>query len=70
MTCNCDITQQKIDAIEELLNSQGWAFVYREGAIRLVKMTRDECRYKGTDKTAHCQNGACASGCNVWEGRV
>lgn len=69
MTCNCDITKQKMNAIEELLHSKGWAFVHREGAINLVQKTRDECRYKGTDKTAQCQNGACASGCVVWEGR-
>lgn len=62
--------QQKIDALEKLLNAQGWAFVHRSGAISLVQKTRDECRYKDLDKTDHCQNGACAFGCNVWEGRA
>ena len=70
MTCKCDITQQKMNTIEELLRSKGWAFVHREGTIRLVKMTRDECRHKGSNKTDYCQNGACAAGCDVWDGRA
>ena len=70
MTCQCEDVKQKMNAIEELLYSKRWAFVHREGTIRLVKMTRDECRHKGTDKTAYCQNGACASGCISWEGRA
>lgn len=70
MTCQCKITKQKMNAIEELLYSKGWAFVHRGEAIMLIQMTRDECRHKGTDKTDHCPNGACASGCITWEGRV
>lgn len=69
MTCKCDIIEQKINAIEELLRAQGWAFVYRGDATILIKMTRDECRYKATDKTKWCQNDACAAGCDVWEGK-
>ena len=70
MTCQCEITKQKIDAIEKMLKAEGWAFVHRDGAIMLIKMTRDECRHNGTDKTAYCENGACASGCDVWEGKA
>ena len=69
MTCKCDHLQQKLNAIEELLKAQGWTFVYREGVIVSVKMIRDECRHKDTDKTGWCQNDACAAGCDVWEGR-
>ena len=70
MTCQCDITKQKMNAIEELLHSKGWAFVHRGEAVMLVKMTRDECMHKDTDKTTYCQNGACATGCDSWEGRA
>ena len=69
MTCKCGITQQKINAIEELLHSKGWVFVQRKGVTMLIKMTRDECRHKGTNRTEWCKNGACADGCDVWEGR-
>ena len=69
MTCRCDIAQQKINAIEELLKAQGWAFVHRGEAIILIKMTRDECRYKATDKTKWCMNDSCAAGCDDWEGK-
>jgi hypothetical protein len=70
MTCNCDITQQKIDAIEAFLNTEGWAFVHRAGVIILVKSTRDECRHKDTDKTGWCMNDSCTSGCDCWEGKL
>ena len=70
MACQCEITQQKIDAIEKMLKAEGWGFVHRGAAIMLVKMTRDECRHKDTNKTAYCKNGACAFGCDVWEGRA
>ena len=68
MSCQCEIIKQKINAIEELLHSKGWAFVYRGEAIMLIKMTRDECRYKDTGKTKWCRNHACGAGCDVWEG--
>lgn len=68
MTYECDILQKKIDAIEEFMRSEGWGFVHRFGTIMVVKMIRDECRHKGTDKTKWCQNDVCAAGCDVWEG--
>lgn len=70
MTCRCETLQEKIEAIEAAMRSEGWGFVKRSGAIILVKMTRDECRHKDTDKTKWCLNDACAAGCDVWEGRA
>jgi hypothetical protein len=68
MTCQCDDLKQKMDALEKILKVKRWAFVHRGEAIMLVKMTRDECRHEGSNKTTYCQNGACASGCDVWKG--
>ena len=70
MTCKCDITKQKMNAIEELLHSKGWAFMHRGEAVMLIEMTRDECRHKDTKKTGECYDGGCAAGCDVWEGRA
>lgn len=69
MCDNCKITQQKLDALEWWVNAHRWAFVHRDGALKLVRMIRDECEHKNTDKTAYCQDGACAAGCDVWEGK-
>lgn len=69
MTCQCELTKQKMNAIEELLHSKGWAFMHRGEAVMLIEMTRDECRHKDSDKI-DCQNDACAAGCTVWEGRA
>lgn len=70
MTCQCEDTKQKMNAIEEMLHTKGWAFVHRGEAIMLISMTRDECRYKATVKTKWCQNDSCAAGCDIWEGRT
>ena len=70
MACKCETLQKKMDAMEAVMRSKGWGFVKQCDSIMLVKMTRDECRHKDTDKTGWCQNDACAAGCDVWEGRA
>lgn len=70
MSCQCKIIKQKINAIEELLRSKGWAFVNRGEVVMLIKMIRDECRHKDTLKTPSCRDGICADGCDSWEVRA
>ncbi len=70
MTCQCEIIRLKLEALEKLINAEGWAFVSRDRAIRVVKMIRDECRHQDSDKTDYCHNATCAAGCKVWEGKT
>ena len=64
MTC---YYKKKMDAIEVELINHGLSFLNLAGRVSLVKMSRDNCKHKDSDRSGWCQNNACFAGCDIWE---
>lgn len=58
---------EKVEAIEKVLNDNGYTFLRIKGVLRLIEKRRHDCIYYNTAKTKNCMPGVChPNACEHW----